>query len=216
MNKLIIFDLDGTFLDTSDGIMYCYKTTGKLLGLEKKTVENEKFVIGGPLKDGFSRLYNIHSEKELENAVDTYRTTYSKEGLTKFTVYEGIEETLKTLKENGYLLAVATLKLEDYARQMLKQAGLADYFNLIHGWDGTDKCTKAFIITKILYTLNALPVSTVLVGDSDYDEKGAEASEVDFLGVSYGFGITKDDAKLKKYPVVNSTDEIADYIINEI
>lgn len=214
MKKLIIFDLDGTLLDTSEGIMHCYRKTGEILNLKENVIENEKCVIGGPLKDGFKRLYKINSESQLENAIATYRSLYQSEGINMFTAYQGIEELLKNLKENGYLLAVATLKAESYAKQMLESAGLAKYFDVIHGWDGTDSCTKAYIITKVIFTLNLIPSDSILVGDSEYDAYGADAADVDFLGVSYGFGIKKGDNKSQLFPISDSPEDVLDYIIN--
>ncbi|MCD8025873.1 MAG: HAD hydrolase-like protein [Clostridiales bacterium] len=200
MKKLIIFDLDGTLLDTSRGIMHCYRKTSELLGLEKKQVKNETFVIGGPLRDGFLKLYNINSEEKLNNAVDTYRRLYSREGVKKFVAYEGIDRALQTLRERGYMLAVATLKLEEYAKKMLGEAEISGYFDLICGWDGTDRCTKAFILKRVLSELDTAASEALLAGDSVYDKKGAEAMGIDFLAVSYGFGF-KDEIKSGALPL---------------
>ena len=214
MKKLIIFDLDGTLLDTSEGIMHCYRKTGAILNLQENTREKKKCVIGRPLKDGFQCLYKIDSENQLEKAIATYRSIYQSEGIKMFCAYDGIEELLKNLKENGYLLAVATLKAESYAKQMLESAGFAKYFDVIHGWDGTDRCTKAYIITKVIFTLNMISSEAILVGDSEYDAYGADAADVDFLGVSYGFGIRKCESKSKLFPIADSPEDVLDYIIN--
>ena len=149
--KLIIFDLDGTLLDTSDGILHCYHKTASMLNLRKNSVENDSIVIGGPLSDGFRTLYDIPDEETLAKAIDTYRKLYANEGITKFSAYNGIDTSLSELKSDGYQLGVATLKLEEYAKSMLKNAGLAKYFDIIHGWNGTEKCTKAYTVTKVLF-----------------------------------------------------------------
>ena len=60
------------------------------------------------------------------------------------------------MKSDGYKLGVATLKLEEYAKTMLNDAGLAKYFDIIHGWDGTEKCTKAYTVTKVLFEQKCL------------------------------------------------------------
>lgn len=189
--KLIIFDLDGTLLDTSDGILHCYHKTASMLNLRKNSVENDSIVIGGPLSDGFRTLYDIPDEETLAKAIDTYRNLYANEGITKFSAYNGIDTSLSELKSDGYQLGVATLKLEEYAKSMLKNAGLAKYFDIIHGWNGTEKCTKAYTVTKVLFEQKCLAKNAVLVGDSVYDKNGAEIAGVDFLGVTYGFGIKK-------------------------
>lgn len=127
-----------------------------MLNLKKNSVENDSIVIGGPLSDGFRTLYDIPDEETLAKAIDIYRNLYANEGITKFSAYNGIDTALSKLKSDGYQLGVATLKLEEYAKSMLKNAELAKYFDIIHGWDGTEKCTKAYTVTKVLFEQNVL------------------------------------------------------------
>lgn len=188
--KLIIFDLDGTLLDTSEGILHCYHKTAKLLNLKKNPIDNDSIVIGGPLSDGFRTLYDIPDEETLAKAIDT---------------------ALSKLKSDGYKLGVATLKLEEYAKTMLNDAGLAKYFDIIHGWDGTEKCTKSYTVTKVLFEQKCLAKDAVLVGDSVYDKKGAEIAGVDFLGVIYGFGIKQGDKTNSRFDTVDSPVELTEY-----
>ena len=209
--KLIIFDLDGTLLDTSEGILHCYHKTASMLNLKKNPVENDSVVIGGPLSDGFRTLYDIPDEETLAKAIDTYRKLYANEGTTKFSAYNGIDTALNKLKSDGYQLGVATLKLEEYAKSMLKNAGLAKYFDIIHGWDGTEKSTKAYTVTKVLFEQKCLAKNAVLVGDSVYDKNGAEIAGVDFLGVTYGFGIKKGDKTNSRFDTVDSPVELSEY-----
>lgn len=210
--KLIIFDLDGTLLDTSEGILHCYHKTASMLNLKKNPIDNDdSIVIGGPLSDGFRTLYDIPDEETLAKAIDTYRNLYANEGITKFSAYNGIDTALSELKSDGYQLGVATLKLEEYAKSMLKNAGLAKYFDIIHGWDGTEKCTKAYTITKVLFEQKCLAKDAVLVGDSVYDKNGAEIAGVDFLGVTYGFGIKKGDKTNSRFDTVDSPVELTEY-----
>ena len=213
MKKLIIFDLDGTLLDTSKGIMYCYTTVGEKLGLTVHDVERREIVIGGPLSDGFSTLYEIASKSQLDEAIAAYRALYSQEGINRFEVYDGISIMLKALKEHGFKLAVATLKLEEYAVKMLQAAGISEYFDTIKGWDGTDKSTKASIIAQALSDLHIAADDAVLVGDSEYDEKGAGIAGVDFLGVSYGFGLKNTENQ--KFTIVESPQQISNFLIQK-
>ena len=209
--KLIIFDLDGTLLDTSDGILHCYHKTASMLNLRKNSVENDSIVIGDPLSDGFRTLYDIPDEETLAKAIDTYRKLYANEGITKFSAYNGIDTSLSELKSDGYQLGVATLKLEEYAKSMLKNAGLAKYFDIIHGWNGTEKCTKAYTVAKVLFEQKCLAKNAVLVGDSVYDKNGAEIAGVDFLGVIYGFGIKKGGKTNSRFDTVDSSVELSEY-----
>mgnify|MGYP001778268331 CR=1 FL=1 len=215
MKKLIIFDLDGTLLDTSEGILHCYHKTAELIVLKKNPVNNDSIVIGGPLSDGFRTLYNIPDDKTLVKAIDTYRKLYANEGIRKFRLYDGIDTALRQLKSDGYQLGVATLKLEEYAKTMLKSADLAKYFDTIHGWDGTEKCTKAYTVIKVLFEQKCLAKDAVLVGDSVYDKKGAEIAGVDFLGVTYGFGIKQGNKLNSRFDTVDSPAELTNYFIQQ-
>ena len=90
--KLIIFDLDGTLLDTSEGILHCYHKTAKLLNLKKNPIDNDSIVIGGPLSDGFRTLYDIPDEETLAKKL------------------EGLESQQTTMKEvNAYFRKHKTL-----------------------------------------------------------------------------------------------------------
>ena len=211
VKKLIIFDLDGTLLDTSEGILHCYHKTARMLNLKKNSVENDSIVIGGPLSEGFRTLYDIPDEETLAKAIDTYRSLYANEGITKFSAYNEIETALNKLKSDGYQLGVATLKLEEYAKTMLENARLAKYFDIIHGWDGTEKCTKAYTVIKVLFEQKCLAKNAVLVGDSVYDKNGAEIAGVDFLGVTYGFGIKQGDKTNSRFDTVDSPVELTEY-----
>lgn len=193
MKKLFIFDLDGTLLDTSEGILYCYKNAAESIGLTEKTVQQKSIVIGGPLSDGFRTLYNIESDNQLNEAIKAYKELYKQVGTKKFKVYDGIENLLQTLKNQDFKLAVATLKLEEYAVRMLSSIGMDVYFDKIIGWDGGNKCSKAEILHKVLSELKINPSDAVLVGDSVYDEEGARTVGIDFIGVCYGFGYKKSD-----------------------
>lgn len=131
-----------------------------------------------------------------------------------FSAYQGIYELLKNLKKNGYLIGVATLKGENFAKQMLEKAGLSKYFDAINGWYGTNDCTKACIIKRVISSLSLTNDYAILVGDSEYDAEGAKTADVDFLGVSYGFGIKKSETENLPYPIVHSPKDIFDYISN--
>ena len=212
MKKLIIFDLDGTLLDTSPGIMHCYSETGKKLGLKSNVLDNKRCVIGGPLKDGFKKLYSIKNETQVDAAVDEYKKLYATQGIKMYKPYDGIEKMLKNLQNHGFYTAVATLKLEDYVKEMLKEAGLSHYFDIIKGWNGNDNCTKAVFLEEILSELSIRRRDTILVGDSIYDAKGTEEANVDFVGVSYGFGINPGQEQGRAIYTAESPEELEKFL----
>ena len=193
MYKLVVFDLDGTLADTSEGIYNAHRYTTQAMGitLEKHSLDG---VIGGELLKIYQQRFSL-DEKNARRAVDIYRTWYQENGILQAALYDGMKETLAFLKERGYLLAVATLKREDFAKILLENLGVADCFDWIYGMDHEDTLNKEKLIRKCMASAGVAASETVLVGDSENDRKGAEACGVGFVGVTYGFGFSKENAE---------------------
>lgn len=189
--KLAIFDLDGTLMDTSEGIFATANKTVIQLGYE--AVEDEaqlsKF-IGPPIHQCFVAVYDLDPSL-IEEAIDIYRVEYNRKGRYLARPYEGIEETLADLKSRGYRLAVGTLKYEPLAREMLGHFGLAHHFETIKGSDDSSSLSKADIVNAVLSELGVAATDAVLIGDTVHDEEGARESGVSFIAVDYGFGFPK-------------------------
>lgn len=188
----VLFDLDGTLLDTSRGILNCISYAEAAMPLPVLDEECKRRFIGPPLPESFQREYALN-ESDGMRAVEFYRERYQTKGLLEAEIYPGIQPLLTALQANGASMAVATLKLERYAQTMISFFGLANYFNCVCGTDEKGRVTKAEIIGKCLKKIGALPGEAVLVGDSRYDRSGAEQAGVDFIGVSYGFGFKPDE-----------------------
>lgn len=189
MYKCVVFDMDGTLVDTFEGIDKAYRRAFAQLN---KDYPGEAFVrraIGAPLPQVFEKSYGM-SAKETAAAVQAYRMYYHKAGKYEAAVYKGMEEALRTLKAAGLSLGVATLKNGAFARDMLRRFSLFSYFDAIHGMDGKDTLTKAGLIRRCMQDIGAAETETILVGDSPYDAEGAKAAGVDFLAVTYGFGFS--------------------------
>jgi phosphoglycolate phosphatase len=106
------------------------------------------------------------------------------------------------------MLAVATLKREDYAIDILKHFGLAGFYNIICGSDHESKMSKADVLLKCIGLLKAERSDCVLIGDTVHDAIGAQQAEIDFLAVTFGFGF-KDPSDVAAYPTVGVCDSAA-------
>ena len=200
MKRLVIFDLDGTLLDTSEGIIHSYTETGRALSLVPKNVENKKCVIGGPLNVGFDTLYEVGSGELMDRAVEHYREVYSAEGIKMFSPYGGVRELLSALRENEISTG---------------DAGIAEYFDIICGFDGSEKCTKSYILNHIIEVMGFDRSDCVLVGDSQYDSNGASLTGIDFIGVTYGFGISKAKAlEFDNIFIADSPEQVKDFLLS--
>lgn len=191
----VIFDLDGTLLDTSSGIYATANRTIEQLGMEPVVDEAQlsKF-IGPPIYQCFVDVYDLDPSL-IDEAIEIYRKEYDLSGRYQATPYSGIKETLDTLQQRGYRMGVATLKYQPLARLMLEHFGLASYFEVIYGSDDASSLSKADIITSVLSTMEVAAAEAVLIGDTVHDENGAQESGVAFIAVDYGFGFAPGESK---------------------
>ena len=185
MKKIVLFDLDGTLTDSSEGILNSIRYMLEKKGLAISDTETLRSFIGPPLADSLKALYGI-SEAEAQEAVESYREYYADQGIKQLTVYPGVEKMLTDLSED-YSLAITTSKPEFFAEQVIENTGLTKYFTGIFGADlAGDRSKKADVIK---YALEQLEGDTaVMVGDRKFDILGAKDNQLKSIGVLYGFG----------------------------
>lgn len=215
--KTVVFDLDGTLLDTSIGILSSVRYTIDKFQLEEPSEEVLKTFIGPPIQKSFKRVYGL-DEKTIQDMADTFRNHYKDVDLLKAKPYEGIFELFSSLKENGIMPSVATYKREDYALNLLKHFGFDQYTNIMFGSDFEGLLTKKDIILKAIKEAGCEDYSeAVMVGDSDNDAIGANELGVDFIGVTYGFGFHNEEDVLNytNVGVAKTTDEILKIVLGE-
>ena len=189
----ILFDIDGTLLDTSEGIISSVEYTVGKLGLRLLCEEEKKSFIGPVIFNSFKRMYPKLSDAEVKEAGEMFRNRYSTVDLMKAKLYDGVIELLKKLKSNGILIGIATYKREDYALEIVKRFGIADYCDCIIGSDVDGKLTKQDIINNCIDKLKTDKSEILMIGDTDNDKIGAEKTGVDFLAVTFGFGYKPGD-----------------------
>lgn len=191
----ILFDLDGTLSDSSQGII-----NSIIYALEKYDVNDydmsllRKF-LGPPLHESFEKFMGFDKEKSLQ-AVKLYREYFSSKGLFENEIYGGVSDLLQNLKENGKALIVATSKPQLFTDRIMEHFNLAKYFDFIAGSNmDTTRSKKAEVIEYALSECNIKDKSkVVMIGDRAEDMIGAQTVGVDSIGVEYGYG-TFDELK---------------------
>ncbi|MBR2296784.1 MAG: HAD family hydrolase [Clostridia bacterium] len=185
----ILFDLDGTLIDSGVGV-----TNSVAYALEKFNlyVENRTLLacfIGPPLMYSFQNFYNFSEEKAIK-AIEYYREYYTQKGIHEYEVYKGMAEVLMALRDAGYKLYVATSKPEEFARAILDEAGLSQYFDYIAGasMDERTRSTKEQVIEYALSTAQIEPSTAIMIGDRYHDIDGAHKFGMDSVGVLFGYG----------------------------
>ncbi len=185
---LVIFDVDGTLLDTSEGILSAVKYTLEKSSFTLPSEEVFRTFIGPPIKESFLKNYNI--DEEMANKMTKiFRDRYKDSDILKAKPYEGIIDVFEEIKLLGMECAVATYKRQDYAEKIVKHFGFGKYTNIIFGADNDNKLKKKDIIEKCITVAGIKDLKRVImIGDSDNDAIGAKHIGIDFLGVTYGFG----------------------------
>lgn len=187
--ELVLFDLDGTLLDTSSGIYNSVRFAETQLKLTPISNDMLRSFAGPPPKEMYHRVYQL-SEETAFLATQKHREYSRTKAVYEAKVYPGIQFVLEELQSLGYKLGVTTLKSQEIAQNILEHYELSQYFNVVIGMDPKESLTKCRAI-QLAIEQTATNGKAVLIGDSQYDYEGAEAAGVDFIGVLYGFGFER-------------------------
>lgn len=218
MCKTVIFDVDGTLFDSSEGIKESIRYTLVNQNIEMLSEkELNEFVGFSPLFGAFKHFCKL-DDNLAQTCCEIYRKYYKDEKAYKQSqVYEGIYELLETLKTQGYKLGVATYKRQDYAVDLMKHFGFDKYFTSICGADNENKLKKFDILQNCMQELGNNKKETILIGDSYHDGLAAAQMGVGFIGVTYGFGFKTKEEVNKYNPILcaDKVNEIIEYFTKE-
>lgn len=202
----ILFDLDGTITDPALGITNSVMYALKRYGIEEEDRCKLYKFIGPPLAGSFSKYYGF-SEEEGFKAVEVYREYFSEKGIFENKVYDGIEDMLKSLKENKTKIYLATSKPEIFAKKILKHFNIDKYFDDAVGSElNGERVEKAEVISHLLkkHTIK----DAVMVGDRSFDILGAKKNGLVSVGVLYGYGNRKELEQAGAEYIVSDVSEL--------
>lgn len=192
MYKGVLFDLDGTLLDTSKGVEKSVLYTIDKMGLPQITNDEISYFIGPPIFNSLKEKFSL-TDEDAKYGTEIFRNVYKNKYLYEAEVYEGVFEFLEFLKQNNIQIGIATYKREDYAISILKYFGIENYCDVIVGSDFENKMTKTDIVEKCFQMMNLEKEEVVLVGDTMHDAIGAKNFGIDFIAVTYGFGFKNNE-----------------------
>jgi len=215
--EICLFDLDGTLTDPKIGITKSFQYALSSFGISEE-LDNLIRFIGPPLRESFQVSYGF-SDSDTEMAVVKYREYFSETGLYENSVYPGIPETLRKLKDEGRIMAVATSKATVYTNRILKHFKLDGFFSFVSGdhMDGSlTKNGKGEIIRIALEKLDpGRRKSAVMIGDRKHDVLAANEIGIDSIGDTWGYG-SRDELKTSGATwIVDTTDELCRLIIGK-
>jgi len=184
----ILFDLDGTLVDSSRAIREALDQALKSLGRHYPADCPIERLIGTPLVDIFRDQFGIVGEPA-ERAIAHYRQYYDRQARAGTRVYDHVEETLDRLCASGMDLFVATVKPSPIAEKVLREMGLHRHFKGVSGSSMDHlRRDKGDIIRHTLQQFGLEAGHAVMVGDRAQDIHGARQNGLYAVGVTYGFG----------------------------
>jgi phosphoglycolate phosphatase len=202
---VILFDLDGTVLDSAPGIVGALQQAMIEVGREPADEPTLRRDLGPPPPVIFAA--NGVPETLIADAVAAYRRHYLDQGLRKAAVYPGVADLLVALRPD-YRLATATMKLISTAIPFLAQHGLSDHFDVVGG--AQDLATdKAAIIAATRVALGEPdPARMIMVGDRHSDITGGRAHGLRTIAVTWGYGSREELVATDPDAVIDKPEEL--------
>lgn len=188
----IIFDMDGTLIDSRKDITSSVNFVRERKGLPPLKVEDVVEAINGDIKDLAMKFYNTKTYQKEDRKL--FEEHYMEECTKNAKVYDGITDILERLKIKNKILAVATNAPTKFAEKMIKAANIYKYFDYIKGCDG-DLPPKPhphillYLLEKLHYKIKK---DCVFVGDNESDFLAASAANINYIVALWGFGINRD------------------------
>lgn len=210
--KCLLFDLDGTVTDSSEGII-----NSIIYALEKMDVtitdkEVLKKFVGPPLMDSYKKYFGF-TQKEAELGLRLFREYFAEKGIYENRLFDGMKSLLEDLFTNGYQLVLATSKPDLYANRILEHFDIKKYFTHISACPMDEaNTTKLDVIKSALEMTDIKNKNEILmIGDTTFDITGARICGVDSLGVLYGTD-TAEELKNATY-LAKDIDEIRNILL---
>jgi phosphoglycolate phosphatase len=213
--ELIVFDWDGTLMDSEARIVDCMKQAICDLDLPTRTDDELKNIIGLGLKEALITLYPDGDEQIYNSLVAHYREHFLYTNQTPSELFAGVKEMLLELSERGHYLAVATGKGRQGLDKAMQGTGLEQFFHVTRCADETRSKPHPQMMEEIMTYVGTEPANTLMVGDTEYDLHMAHNARANSLAVSYG--VHEKDRLLACNPLhcVDNIQQLHQWLTNE-
>lgn len=191
MTKLMIFDLDGTILDTIHTIAYYANNALKAHGITEIDTEDYKYLVGKGARNlikGMLEFRNKYNEELFNKVFNDYNEAYNKDTSYKTEIFPGLKETLDKIKERGIKLAVLSNKPHFATVSVTEKLYGKGYFDLILGQrDNVPIKPDTASVYEILNHFNVNEEECIYIGDTSTDMKTGKNAGIYTVGVLWGF-----------------------------
>ena len=210
----ILFDVDGTLIDSAPGIINTLKEVFDKMGVDTTHVNLRRY-LGPPLRKSFGEHFT--DPTLIEKATNLYRDSYAVKGSHECAAYPGAAEMLQHLKAAGLILCTATSKPTQVVTPILKEKGLADYFDFIGGASMDEsRDTKTDVVRYVLAQPMMQGKRVLMVGDRRDDMQGAVNCGLDAAAVLYGYGGREEVAPFAPVFMAADCKELTDWALRPV
>lgn len=209
----VLFDVDGTLIDSAPGIFHTLEEVFRSMGVATEGMDMRCY-LGPPLRRTFGEHFS--DEAQIEEATLRYRASYAVKGSHECVLYPGAAELLGALRAAGILLATATSKPTSVVEPILREQGIAKYFDIIAG-ASLDKSrdTKTEVVRYVLSQPLLRGRRVLMVGDRHDDMRGAADCGLPAAGVLYGYGSREELAPFGPVMLAESCAALAAWLLEQ-
>jgi phosphoglycolate phosphatase len=205
----IAFDLDGTLIDSSPGIVNAYRVLCEEIGIPLLNESQIRRLIGPSIDVILRREFKLNDE-EAEAAKQIFRQSYINNGLFQYYEYRGISEAIRKLKNDGFNLCVVTNKDHQMASRLISEIPWGQHFGSVYGENYLGKCQNKAQIFEFLFRNKAIsPGGTIMVTDRGDDIDIARNFGVRSIGVTWGYGLQEELVRAGASEIIQSPQEIS-------
>jgi phosphoglycolate phosphatase len=214
MKNNILFDLDGTLIDSAPSILESFIYAFSALGLEPKRAITSD-VVGPPLMPTLAKLAGQDNPTLLQNLAAKFKEHYDSEGYKKATVYAGIQALLEQLKQTNVPLYIATNKRDFPTQKLMQYLGWAHYFNGVFALDSYKPplASKPLMVAQILADNQINPAQAIYIGDRYEDGLAAEYNQIAFAIVTWGYADTAATTIKPNWLVCHDANELRSILL---
>ncbi len=211
--QLVIFDWDGTLMDSAAKIIRCMQNAARHCEVSIPTDDEVAHIIGISLKPAIMQLFRTQDEQLADRLVQAYKEAYLREDTIPCPLFEGAEDLLSVLSEKGKTLAVATGKARRGLDRAWRDTHTGRFFTTSRCADEAHSKPSPDMLLQILDELNISANDALMIGDTTYDMQMAQAIGMDRVGVSYGVHAQVNLEKHHPETIVHSIAELQDWLL---
>jgi phosphoglycolate phosphatase len=193
----VLFDLDGTLVDTAPDLIRAHNHVMKKFGYPTKSINELKNAVGKGAKAIMAKgngKWEWFDEKIKNEMTDEFLSFYKKNILHESTLLNGVKEFLKWCKNQNISMAVCTNKTEHLAIDLLKKIEIYDFFEYVSGHNTFEYCKPdPRHLLKTIEMLNGDKDKSIMIGDSETDANAAKEAEIPMILLKYGYTEKKSE-----------------------